>query len=194
MAVTRRTTPGRTSPRTVGGTCRRIHADFEKQTGLHMRIGTEPEMMWLKLNPDGTPSVEGKTKPYCYHIDQFSELQPVIHRVIEYSTAMGLDMIQGDHEDAPGQLELNWQFDRAEYTADRLTTYRQICKQVGREFDLFLASCPSRSWGSRPTGATTISPCGRANATPSSPRATTRGSRARSGSTLSAASWSTWTR
>ena len=84
-------------------------------------------MMWLKVNPDGTPSVEGKTKPYCYHIDQFAELQPLIHKVMEYGKAMGLDMIQGDHEDAPGQLELNWTFDRAEQTADRLTTYRQIC-------------------------------------------------------------------
>ena len=65
-------------------------------------------MMWLKTNPDGTPSVEGMTKPYCYHIDQFSELQPIIHQVIEYWQAMGLDMIQGDHEDAPGQLELNF--------------------------------------------------------------------------------------
>jgi glutamine synthetase len=51
-------------------------------------------------------------------------------------------MIQGDHEDAPGQLELNWQFDRAEYTADRLTTYRQICKQVGREFGAFPCFMP----------------------------------------------------
>ena len=82
---------------------------------------------------DGTPSVEGVTKPYCYHIDQFSELQPIIHKVIEYGQAMGLDMIQGDHEDAPGQIELNFNFDRAEQTADNLSTYRQICKQVGRE-------------------------------------------------------------
>ena len=67
-------------------------------------------MMWLKTNPDGTPSVEGVTKPYCYHIDQFSELQPVIHRVLEYCGQMGLDMIQGDHRDAPGQLELNFTF------------------------------------------------------------------------------------
>src|SRR5690606_2108175 len=95
------------------GNLKRIHEDFERETGLHLRVGTEPEMMWLKLNGDGTPSVEGVTKPFCYHIDQFAELQPVIHRVIEYSKAMGLDMIQGDHEDAPGQLELNWQFDRA---------------------------------------------------------------------------------
>jgi glutamine synthetase len=129
------------------GNLKRIHAAFERETGVHLRAGTEPEMMWLKLNPDGTPSVEGKTKPYCYHIDQFSELQPLIHRVIEYGTAMGLDMIQGDHEDAPGQLELNWQFDRAERTADRLTTYRQICRQVGREFGAFPCFMPKPFMG-----------------------------------------------
>ena len=57
-------------------------------------------------------------------------------KVIEYARAMGLDMIQGDHEDAPGQLELNFMFDDALRTCDRLTTYRQICAQVAREFDL----------------------------------------------------------
>ena len=50
---------------------------------------------------------------------------------------MGLDMIQGDHEDAPGQLELNWMFDDVlRRTATALTTYRQICAQVAREFNL----------------------------------------------------------
>ena len=49
---------------------------------------------------------------------------------------MGLDVIQGDHEDAPGQLELNWMFDDVLRNADRLTTYRQICAQVAREFDI----------------------------------------------------------
>lgn len=124
------------------GNLRRIHNEFEDEFGLRLRVGTEPEMMWLKANPDGTPSVDGKTKPYCYHIDQFSELMPAIHKVIEYGKAMGLDMIQGDHEDAPGQLELNFQFDDADLTADRLTTYRQICKQVGRETNLFPCFMP----------------------------------------------------
>src|SRR6266702_1873024 len=87
------------------------------------------------------------TKPYCYHIDQFSELQPIIHKVIDYSQRMGLDMIQGDHEDAPGQLELNFMFDRAELTADRLTTYRQICRQVGRETNTFACFMPKPFMG-----------------------------------------------
>jgi glutamine synthetase len=129
------------------GNLKRAQATLEAETGLHLRCGLEPEMMWLKQNPDGTPSVEGMTKPYCYHIDQFSELQPLIHKVIEYGQAMGLDMIQGDHEDAPGQLELNFNFDVAEVSADNLTTYRQICKQVGREFGAFPCFMPKPFMG-----------------------------------------------
>jgi glutamine synthetase len=129
------------------GNLKRIHAKFTEDTGLHLRAGTEPEMMWLKVDADGKPTVEGKTKPYCYHIDQFSELQPLIHKVMEYGKAMDLDMIQGDHEDAPGQLELNFMFDHADKTADRLTTYRQICRQVGRELGAFACFMPKPFMG-----------------------------------------------
>jgi len=118
------------------GNLRLIHEAFKKaHKGLHLRHGCEPEMMWLKKGPDGLPA-GGFSKPNCYHIDQFESLRPVFMRAIEYSRAMGLDMIQGDHEDAPGQLELNWMYDDCLRTADRLTTYRQICAQVAREFDL----------------------------------------------------------
>ena len=118
------------------GNLRRIHQAFqEKHGGLHLRSGTEPEMMWLKKDENGKPN-GGYSNPYCYHIDQFESLRPVYMRVIEYSRAMGLDMIQGDHEDAPGQLELNFMFDDCLRNADRLTTYRQICAQVAREFNL----------------------------------------------------------
>jgi glutamine synthetase len=118
------------------GNLKRIHDQFKADHGgLHLRHGVEPEMMWLKKGEDGKPN-GGFSEPYCYHIDQFESLRPVYMKVIEYSKAMGLDMIQGDHEDAPGQLELNFMFDDAMRTADRLTTYRQICAQVAREFNL----------------------------------------------------------
>jgi len=118
------------------GNLRRLHDDFQKKhNGLHLRVGTEPEMMWLKKDEDGKPA-GGFSEPFCYHIDQFESLRPVYMKVLEYSRLMGLDMIQGDHEDAPGQLELNWMFDDVLRNADRLTTYRQICAQVAREFNL----------------------------------------------------------
>jgi len=119
------------------GNLRRLHDGFsDKHGGLRLRMGTEPEMMWLKFDENGKPT-EGYSKPYCYHIDQFESLRPVYMKVIEYARAMGLDMIQGDHEDAPGQLELNWMFDDVLRNADRLTTYRQICAQVAREHGIF---------------------------------------------------------
>jgi glutamine synthetase len=115
------------------GNLRIIHDEFKaKHDGLHLRLGTEPEMMWLKKGEDGLPD-GGFSKPNCYHIDQFESLRPVFMKVMEYSRAMGLDMIQGDHEDAPGQLELNWMYDDVLRNSDRLTTYRQICAQVARE-------------------------------------------------------------
>ncbi|KUR77072.1 glutamine synthetase family protein [Novosphingobium sp. Fuku2-ISO-50] len=117
------------------GNLKRIHADFKARHGLELRLGCEPEMMWLKRGPNGE-FAGGTTKPLAYHIDQFEQLSPVIMRVHEYAEAMGLDMIQGDHEDAPGQLELNFMYDDVLRTADRLTTYRQICAQVAREFNL----------------------------------------------------------
>ena len=119
------------------GNLRRLHDEFsDKHGGLQLRMGTEPDMMWLKFDENGKPT-EGYSKPYCYHIDQFESLRPVYMKVIEYARAMGLDMIQGDHEDAPGQLELNWMFDDVLRNADRLTTYRQICAQVAREHGIF---------------------------------------------------------
>ena len=117
------------------GNLRRIHDQFKKDHGLELRHGTEPEMMWLKKGEDGEPN-GGYSRPYCYHIDQFESLRPVYMRVIDYCRKMGLDMIQGDHEDSPGQLELNFTYDDALRTADRLATYRQICAQVAREFDI----------------------------------------------------------
>ena len=113
---------------------KRVVAEFEEELGYSFLIGIEPEMMWLKRGEDG--SADGVTKPYCYHIHQFEELRPVLLDVIDYGQKLGLDMSYGDHEDAPGQLELNFRFDRPVKTADNITTYRQIVAAVGRKHGL----------------------------------------------------------
>ena len=113
---------------------KRVVSEFEEELGLNFLIGIEPEMMWLRRTEDG--GAEGVTKPYCYHIHMFEELRPVLLDVVSYGRRLGLDMSYGDHEDAPGQLELNFRFDRPVTTADNITTYRQIIAAVGRKHDL----------------------------------------------------------
>ena len=130
-----RENPGAALTSDCRGNLKRFHNEFKDKYKMDFRVGTEPEMMWLKRGEDGKPD-GGFSEPYCYHIDQFESLRPVFLKVIEYCHAMGLDMIQGDHEDAPGQLELNWTFDDVVRNSDRLSTYRQICAQVARENNL----------------------------------------------------------
>ncbi len=61
------------------GNLRLHHAEFQKKHKMHLRMGCEPEMMWLKKDEDGRPD-GGFSKPYCYHIDQFESLRPVSMR------------------------------------------------------------------------------------------------------------------
>ncbi|MFB8277702.1 glutamine synthetase family protein [Nocardia colli] len=124
--------PGAALSSDCRGNLARQHAAFADRHDMRLRVGTEPEMMWLRRNADN--ELVGVSKPYCYHVDQLEELRDISMRVLTYGRALGLDMIQGDHEDAPGQLELNFRFDDPLRNADRLITYRQICRQVAREF------------------------------------------------------------
>ncbi|MCB0906460.1 MAG: glutamine synthetase [Nocardioidaceae bacterium] len=125
------------------GLLQRVHAGFTERTGLELRSGTEPEMTWRG------PGLEASFRPGsspAYHIEHLERGRPIFQKVIAYSQAMGLDMIEGDYEDE-GQFELNWMFDHADLTADRLVTYRQVCKQVARELGVEASFMPKPATG-----------------------------------------------
>ncbi|MEV0974675.1 glutamine synthetase family protein [Microtetraspora glauca] len=127
----------------VRGNLIRLHADFTERTGLELRSGCEPEMTWTG------PGLDARFRPGsspAYHVDHLERYRPIYQKVIAYAQALGLDMIEGDYED-PGQLELNWMFDHADLTADRLVVYRQICRQVARELGVQASFMPKPATG-----------------------------------------------
>lgn len=124
------------------------HKAFTEQTGLVLKTGLEPEMSWLgegmevHVRPGASPA---------YHLGNLEKMRPILKQVINYATAMGLDMIEGDYED-PGQLELNWMFDDCQLTADRMMTYRLICRQVAQECGVKASFMPKPTTGSMGNG------------------------------------------
>jgi glutamine synthetase len=137
--------PLSTDPR---GLLQRVHAGFTERTGLEMRTGTEPEMSW-----EG-PGLKATFRPGsspAYHIEHLEKARPIYQKVIQYAQALGLDMIEGDYEDE-GQVELNWMYDHANLTADRLVTYRQVCKQVARELGIGASFMPKPYTGQMGNG------------------------------------------
>ena len=125
------------------GIFRRMHREFTGRTGLRLRTGCEPEMTWkgeglqATFRPESSPA---------YHIEHLEVNRPIVKKVIGYAQALGLDMIEGDYEDEY-QVELNFMFDDADLTTDRLITYRQICKQVARELGIEASFMPKPATG-----------------------------------------------
>jgi glutamine synthetase len=134
----------------VRGNLQRISARTKQQLGATLMIGIEPELMFLKEMPDG--SLKGATEPICYHMRQFETLRPLILDVISNCKAMGLNMIQGDHEDAPGQMEINIQYDTPVVTADNHTTYRMVTYEIAKRHDLLACFMPKPFTGVSASG------------------------------------------
>jgi glutamine synthetase len=122
---------------------KRLHAEFQADFGLEMKTGCEPEMSWFPSKDSITAEISHLPDHVgtAYHIGHLERMRPILKRVTQYGQAMGLDMIQADYED-PGQVEMNFAFGSCVETADRLTTYRQICMQVAKEFGVFATFMP----------------------------------------------------
>ena len=135
--------PGAPLATDVRGVMRRTIDGLEQRTGYELRSGTEPEITWRGegYDPVARPGVST-----AYHAGTLELTREIYQRVIRYAQAMGLDMIEGDYEDA-GQLELNFMYDRADRTADHLITYRQICVQVARELSIEVTFMPKPEVG-----------------------------------------------
>jgi glutamine synthetase len=131
---------------------KRIVNEVEQELGYTFLCGIEPEMMWMRKTDDPNDAV-GLTKPWCYHINQFEELREIILDVVDYGERLGINPTYGDHEDSPGQLELNFLFDRAVRTADNLSTYRQICAAVARKYGVIASFMPKPFTGVSANGA-----------------------------------------
>jgi glutamine synthetase len=122
---------------------KRVHAEFIADLGAELHSGCEPEMSWFPDRETITASISKLPGHVgtAYHIGHIEEMRPILKRVTQYGQAMGLDMIQADYED-PGQVEMNFSFGTCVDTADRLTTYRQICMQVAKEFGVLATFMP----------------------------------------------------
>ncbi|WP_433521434.1 glutamine synthetase family protein [Nocardia pseudovaccinii] len=121
---------------------------LERQTGIKAVSGCEPEMSWFRdIKELGSRSalLPENVNP-AYHFGHTEDMRPVLKKVTEYATAMGLEMIQAAYEDF-GQLECNFQHDDFLLTADRLVTYRQICVQVARELGYIATFMPKPAAG-----------------------------------------------
>ncbi|MDR2253082.1 MAG: type III glutamate--ammonia ligase [Bifidobacteriaceae bacterium] len=106
------------------------------ELGLDLKVGAELEYFLVTKDPGGRIRVADETDTAnqpCYDarglIRQFDHLADV-SRAME---SLGWAPYASDHEDANGQFEQNFAFDRALVTADRVITARYIIRMLAEK-------------------------------------------------------------
>ena len=117
---------------------KRVLEDVAQQ-GYQFNLGMEPEHFLVTRNEDGSiapwdpDSVDHLAKP-CY---DFRSMAPAMDYLQELTLALNsLDwgVYQTDHEDANGQYEINFDYQDALTTADRVTFFKMASSQIAKKY------------------------------------------------------------
>ena len=117
---------------------KRVLEDVAQQ-GYQFNVGMEPEHFLVTRHEDGSiapwdpDSVDHLAKP-CY---DFRSMAPAMHYLQELTLALNsLDwgVYQTDHEDAYVQYEINFDYQDALTTADRVTFFKMASSQIAKKY------------------------------------------------------------
>lgn len=106
------------------------------ELGYQMKTGVECE--FFLISPDGTTisdSADTQAKP-CYDQQALMRRYDVITEICDAMLELGWNPYQNDHEDANGQFEMNWEYDDALLTADRMAFFKFLVKSVAEKHGL----------------------------------------------------------
>jgi glutamine synthetase len=116
-----------------------------KAQGLTLKMGMEPEFFLVDKQADGTLSVadagDTLTKP-CYGQLALLRNADFLMTLITHLNALGYGVYQNDHEDANGQFEVNWRFDEALATADKVAFFKFAVKALAEERGMLATFMP----------------------------------------------------
>lgn len=110
--------------------------DKAAEAGYTMKTGVECE--FFLLCPDGSAisdPADTATKP-CYDQAALMRRYDVISEICDCMLELGWQPYQNDHEDANGQFEMNWLFDDALVTADRMAFFKYMVKAIAEKHGL----------------------------------------------------------
>jgi glutamine synthetase type III len=104
--------------------------------GYQLKTGVECE--FFLLSPDGgaiSDKSDTQAKP-CYDQSALMRRYDVISEICDSMLELGWQPYQNDHEDANGQFEMNWQYDDALVTADRMAFFKYMVKTIAEKHGL----------------------------------------------------------
>jgi glutamine synthetase type III len=107
-----------------------------EDAGYTVKTGVECE--YFLVSPDGesiSDPTDIQSKP-CYDQSALMRRYDVVSEICDSMLELGWGPYQNDHEDANGQFEMNWHFDDALTTADRMAFFKYMVKAIAEKHGL----------------------------------------------------------
>jgi glutamine synthetase len=104
-----------------------------KQLGFTFNLGIEAEFFVLKDAENGKPIPSGardNLAKAAYDVVGILDSYPWLDELVSAMNDLGWDVYSFDHEDAPGQFEIDFDYADALTMADRLTYFRLLAKEI----------------------------------------------------------------
>ncbi|MCH2209685.1 MAG: type III glutamate--ammonia ligase [Fuerstiella sp.] len=125
---------------------KRVLADV-RSSGYVFNVGMEPEHFLVTRNPDGSivpwdpDHVDSLSKP-CYDFRSMAPAMEYLQELTHSLNQLGWGVYQTDHEDANGQFEVNFDYQDALTTADRITFFKMATSQLAKKYDAIATHMP----------------------------------------------------
>ena len=110
-----------------------------RESGYVFNVGMEPEHFLVTRNEDGSiapwdpDQVDNLAKP-CYDFRSMAPVMGYLQELMSSLNQLGWGVYQADHEDGNGQYEINFDYQDALTTADRVTFFKMATSQVAKKY------------------------------------------------------------
>ncbi|MEK6247379.1 MAG: type III glutamate--ammonia ligase, partial [Planctomycetales bacterium] len=118
-----------------------------REKGYIFNVGMEPEHFLVTRNDDGSISpwnpddVDSLVKP-CYDFRSMAPAMGYLQELTSSLNQLGWGVYQTDHEDANGQFEINFDYQDALTTADRITFFKMATSQIAKKYGAVATHMP----------------------------------------------------
>ncbi|ANZ57317.1 type I glutamate--ammonia ligase [Fructilactobacillus lindneri] len=105
-------------------------------------IGPEPEFFLFELDENGNPTEKLNDKGSYFDLAPMDLAANVRRDMVLELEKMGFNVEASHHEVAPGQHEIDFEYDNAVVAADHIQTFKMVVKTVARRYGLYATFMP----------------------------------------------------
>ena len=125
-------------PRT---TLKRI-TEQASEMGLTAMLGPEAEFFLFHRDADGAPTTRTHDRGAYFDLTPIDKGEECRRSIVNALESMDFEVEASHHEVAPGQHEVDFKYDEAVATADKIATFKLVVRKVALDYDLHATFMP----------------------------------------------------